>query len=233
MINAIAVDDELPALKIIESFCEQTETIKLQKMFLRPNKALEYLSKNPTDLLFLDISMPSISGIDFCKLLGENTMVIFTTAYSEFAVEGFNLNAIDYLLKPFTFDRFLQAVNKSCEFYNSILLSKKGQEDCFFVRADGYLVKIVTKEIDIIEGLDDYLKICLNNGKKPIVVRMTMKGIMEKLPPEKFIRVHRSYIIKISKIECFRSNTITVAGREIPIGGNFRDDFYKLFKIIK
>ena len=230
MIKAIAIDDELPALKIIENFCEKTGLIELQKTFSMPNEALKHLSKFPTDLLFLDINMPSISGIDLYKSIEQNTMVIFTTAYSEFAVEGFNLNAIDYLLKPYTYERFLQAVNKANETFGSPGTIEKNLEQYLFVRADYSLIKIAINDIVLIEGLDDYLKIHLQNNIKPIVTRMTMKGIMEKLSSSEFIRVHRSFIIPFSKIENVRKKMIAIAGKEIPIGSSYEADFNAIFK---
>lgn len=230
MIKAIAIDDELPALQIIENFCEKTGLIELQKTFSKPNEALKYLSKFPTDLLFLDINMPSISGIELYKSVEQNTMVIFTTAYSEFAVEGFNLNAVDYLLKPYTYERFLQAVTKANDFYNTTSPSEKNQEQYLFVRADYSLIKILIADIVLIEGLDDYLKIHLHNNIKPIVTRMTMKGIMEKLSSKEFIRVHRSFIVPFSKIENVRKKIITIAEKEIPIGNSYEADFFTLFK---
>ena len=230
MIKAIAIDDELPALKIIENFCEKTGLIELQKTFSMPTEALKHLSKFPTDLLFLDINMPSISGIDLYKSIEQSTMVIFTTAYSEFAVEGFNLNAIDYLLKPYTYERFLQAVHKAKDNYGAAGTLEKNMEQYLFVRADYSLIKIAINDIVLIEGLDDYLKIHLLNNPKPIVTRMTMKAIMEKLSSTEFIRVHRSFIIPFSKIENVRKKMISIAGKEIPIGASYEADFNAIFK---
>lgn len=230
MIRAIAIDDEIPALKIIENFCERTGLIELQKTFSKPNEALKHLRKFPTELLFLDINMPSISGIELYKAVEQNTMVIFTTAYSEFAVEGFNLNAVDYLLKPYTFERFLQAVNKARDFHAASLPSKKNPDQYLFVRADYSLIKIAVSDIILIEGLDDYLKIHLQNNSKPIVTRMTMKGIMEKLSSKEFIRVHRSFIIPFSKIENVRKKIISISGKEIPIGSSYEEGFFSIFK---
>lgn len=230
MINAIAIDDELPALKIIENFCEKTGLIELQKTFTMPNEALKHLKKFPTDLLFLDINMPAMSGIELYKAVEQNTMVIFTTAYSEFAVEGFNLNAIDYLLKPYTYERFLQAVNKAKDFHSASLPMEKSMEQYLFVRADYSLIKIAINDIVLIEGLDDYLKIHLHSNTKPVVTRMTMKGIMEKLSSNEFIRVHRSFIVPFSKIENVRKKIISIGEREIPIGNSYEADFFTLFK---
>ncbi|MDZ7881284.1 MAG: LytTR family DNA-binding domain-containing protein [Saprospiraceae bacterium] len=230
MIKAVAIDDEPPALKIVESFCARVECIALEKTFTQPNTALKYLKNFPINLLFLDISMPSMSGIDFAKKLEQNTMVIFTTAYSEYAVEGFNLNAVDYLLKPFTFDRFLQAVNKANEQFNYTQYAPTTEPPHIFIRADYSLIKIMLADIVLIEGLDDYLKIHLDNQKN-IVARMTMKGILEKLPTTEFVRVHRSFIVPINRIDSLRNKMITIAQRDIPIGNSHEKDFFKIFEI--
>jgi DNA-binding LytR/AlgR family response regulator len=228
MINAIAIDDEPLALKVIENFCEKVDFITLQKTFNKPNEALKHLSKFPVDLLFLDINMPSINGIEFYKQLKQSTMVIFTTAYSEYAVEGFNLNAVDYILKPFTFERFLLAVNKAHDFYN-YQHQKENTSQYLYVRADYSLVKINIADILYIEGLDDYLKIHIEN-QKTVVTRLTMKGILEKLSPKNFIRVHRSFIIPLNRIESVRNKTILIAGKEIPIGTSYEEPFFKRLK---
>jgi len=229
MINAIAIDDEPPALKIVETFCSKIDTIELTKTFTQPAEALKHIKKFPIDLLFLDINMPSISGIDLYKSIEQNTMVIFTTAYSEFAVEGFNLNAIDYLLKPFTFERFNQAVNKAVEFYNYTYQLSKDEEKFLFIRADYTLNKISIADILYIEGLDDYIKIYIKNSRT-IVARMTMKNMLEKLPASEFIRVHRSFIVPLNKIEGIRNKTIAVAENNIPIGSSYEANFLEKFK---
>ena len=152
MIKAIAIDDEPPALKVIENFCSKTADILLEKTFTMPAEALKYLRKFPVDLLFLDIQMPSVNGIDFYKAVKQDTMVIFTTAFSEYAVEGFNLSAVDYLLKPFTFARFQLAVAKAAEYNN---YKKQGNNETpkyLFIRADYSLLKIALTDIVYIEG---------------------------------------------------------------------------------
>jgi DNA-binding LytR/AlgR family response regulator len=228
MIKAIAVDDEPPALKLIENFCSKGELVNLDKTFTSPNEALRYLRKFPVDLLFLDIQMPSLSGIDFYKQVDQEMMVIFTTAHSSYAVEGFELSAVDYLLKPFSFERFNQAVNKAFEYYQFLHHADRSQQ-YLFIRADYKLIKITVNDILFIEGLDDYLKIHLEN-QKTIVARMTMKSLLEKLPPKEFIRVHRSYIIPFHRIENVRNKIITVSGEEIPIGTSYEESFFKIFK---
>jgi DNA-binding LytR/AlgR family response regulator len=227
MIRAIAIDDEPPALKIIEKFCSDIDFIELEKTFTNPHEAMRYMKKYPVDLLFLDIQMPSVHGIDFYKSLSTPTMVIFTTAYSQYAIEGFNVNAIDYLLKPYTYSRFLQAVGKAQNSFQQNHLSSTEQSPRYLlIRADYSLVKVMLNSILYIEGLDDYLKIHIYDGK-PIVVRMTMKNMLEKLPTDKFVRVHRSFIVAIDKIESIRNKMINLGDKQIPIGNRFEDEFQK------
>lgn len=228
MIKAIALDDEPPALEVIKSFCSKTDYIDLVKTFTRAEEAAKYLSNFPVDLLFLDINMPSISGIDFKKKIDPKTMVIFTTAYSEYAVEGFNLNAVDYLLKPYTPERFLQATEKAKAHYQFLHQNSASKPDHLLIRVDYSLVKVQLTDINFIEGLDDYLKIHLA-GQKPIVTRMTMKAILEKLPQSDFVRVHRSYIVPLAKIESVRNKIIYVSDEEIPIGTSYESKFYEVF----
>ncbi|MBS1646392.1 MAG: response regulator transcription factor [Bacteroidetes bacterium] len=228
MINAIAIDDEPLALKVVENFCEKVDFITLQKTFNKPTEALKHLDKFPIDLLFLDINMPSINGIEFYKKLNQNAMVIFTTAYSEYAVEGFNLNAIDYILKPFTLERFVLAANKARDFFN-YQNQKENTSPYLYVRADYSLIKVNISDILYVEGLDDYLKIHIQN-QKTIVTRLTMKGILEKLPAKDFVRVHRSFIIPLNRIESVRNKNVYVAGKEIPVGTSYEEAFFKQVK---
>ncbi|MBS1637917.1 MAG: response regulator transcription factor [Bacteroidetes bacterium] len=228
MITAIAIDDEIPALKVIENFCAKSSQIELKRTFNRPSEALAFLDESPVDLLFLDINMPSLSGLDLYRSLKKQTMVIFTTAYTEYAVEGFALNAIDYLLKPFTFERFEQAVNKACEYYDFQRNKKNAEPKEIYIRADYSLIKLPLIDILYIEGLDDYLKIHVQ-GRKPIVARMTMKNILTNLPSKDFIRVHRSFIVPIQKIEKLYRKSIFINQVEIPIGISYEKDFQLAF----
>ena len=228
MIKAIAIDDEPPALKVIETFCADTDFITLEKTFTKPAEAQKYLSKFPVDLLFLDINMPSLTGIEFYKTVRQETMAIFTTAHSEYAVEGFNLNAVDFLLKPFTYERFLQATTKANDFFNYRNNTNVKQDQYLFVRADYRLVKINIADILYVEGLDDYIKIFIKD-QKTVVARMTMKNILEKLPAKEFIRVHRSFIVSLGRIDNVRNKIIYTAEKEIPVGGIYEDDFFRHF----
>ena len=228
MINAIAIDDELPALKVIESFAGKVDFIRLEKTFVRPGEALQYLKDNPIHLLFLDINMPSLSGIELYRSVGPDFLAIFTTAYSEYAVEGFNLNAVDYLLKPFTYDRFFQAITKAKEIFDRRMPA--APQDFIFLRIDYSLVKVAVADIRFVEGMDDYLRIHLQ-GRQPLLVRMTMKAILSQLPSTGFLRVHRSYIVALSSIVNIRNKTIHLEGREIPIGVSYEKEFFTRFPV--
>lgn len=226
MIRALAIDDEPLALSIIESFCSQLDYIDLQKTFTKPNEALKHLKKFPVDLLFLDIHMPSLTGIDFYKQIEQNTLVVFCTAHSQYAVEGFNLNALDYLLKPFTFERFKQAAEKAKDYFAQ---NDSQKANHIFIRADYSLQKINLDDILYIEALDDYLKIYLHQ-QKTIVARMTMKSMLEKLPSSDFMRVHRSFIVPIKKVNTIRNKTIYLLDKSIPIGNSYDEEVQKIFK---
>jgi DNA-binding LytR/AlgR family response regulator len=229
MINAIAIDDEPLGLKVIEQFCSQVDFIQLEKTFTKPTEALKHVRKFPVDLLFLDIQMPSLSGIDLYKSIQQDCMVIFTTAHSAYAVESYNLSAVDYLLKPYTFERFLQAVTKAKDHYNYLHQTQQNKPQHFFIRADYSLLKINLPDILLIESLDDYIKIHLVN-QKPVVARMTMKAVLEKLPEKEFIRVHRSFIIPVNRIENVRNKVISIAGHEIPVGSSYEENLFRHFK---
>ncbi|HEX8013672.1 MAG TPA: LytTR family DNA-binding domain-containing protein [Flavobacterium sp.] len=226
MIKAIALDDEPLALEILQNLCFDIEYVDLQKTFTKSEEAFKYLRKYPVDLLFLDIDMPSISGLDFYKKLPHRTMVIFTTAYSEYAVDGFTLNATDYLLKPISLSRFQQAVEKAFQQWKT--QNQNSEQQYLFIRADYSLVKILFSDILFIEGLDDYLKIHIHN-QKTVVTRMTLKVILQKLPVNEFIRVHRSFIVHISKIEKVRNKIIYINDKEIPVSASYETAFFALF----
>lgn len=226
MIRAIAIDDEPLALQIINHFCNQIDFITLDKTFTKQAEALKHLNKYPVDLIFLDIQMPNKNGIDFYKLLESDVMVIFTTAHSEFAVDGFNVNATDYLLKPFSFERFETGVQKARNEY--LFKNNNSIQTHLLIRADYKLHRIEFEDILLLEGLDDYLQIHLKNKTK-IVARTSMKNILEKLPETKFMRVHRSFIVPINKVKTIQNKTIQIDEFTVPIGNTYKDEIVKFF----
>jgi two-component system, LytTR family, response regulator LytT len=216
MIRAIALDDEILALKIIENYAGKIENLSLEKTFNIQSDAQKYLNKFPVDLIFLDIEMPTKNGMDFYKSISQNTKVIFTTAYSEYAVDAFSINAVDYLLKPFSFERFKAAVEK-------VKVSKENPDVNYLsIRADYKLHKINFNDILLIEGLDDYIQIHLKDHSK-ITARSSMKSILEKLSEKDFIRVHRSYIVPVSNIKTLVNRNIHIGDFIIPIGETYKD----------
>ena len=230
--NVIIVDDEPLAQDVLETYVSQIPDLNLVAKCNNAIEANEALQNNQVDLMFLDIQMPQLTGTDFLKSLANPPMVVFTTAYSEFAVEGFELNALDYLLKPISLDRFMRAVNKAKEQLELQKGGKKDEEiveignDFFFVKADKKLVRVSFEDIIYIEGLKDYVIIRQESGR--VITLQTMKSLEEKLPHSKFRRIHRSFIVNVEKINALMGNMVEVMekGKEkhLPIGKNYRDD---------
>jgi DNA-binding LytR/AlgR family response regulator len=227
-LTAIAIDDEPPALQVLEHLCAQRGDIELVKTFTRPTEALKHIHKFPVDVVFLDIKMPSMSGLDLAKEIPETTQVIFTTAHSEYAVEGFNLKAADYLLKPFSPERFEQAINKVLHTSELLRSSRQKSSGHMLIRADYSLIKVNFTDIKYIEGLDDYVKIHQSIGKT-IVARLTMKKLLERLPANAFVRIHRSFIVPLDKIVSVRNKVVYLSDLELPLGSSFEAEFIKIY----
>jgi len=231
--KAIALDDERPALDVIDAFCSRLDSVQLLKTFTRTGEARLFLEAHPVDLLFLDINMPTENGLDFFRSISQRTLVIFTTAYSEYAVQSYDLQAVDYLLKPFTFGRFQQAISRAEAQLSAISRLGNGspgssESTHLYFRVDYGLVKVVLADILFVEGLDNYLKIHQREGQ-PVVVRLTMKAMQDKLSQANFIRVHRSYIVALDKIQAVRHKMILIGDEEIPIGSSYDKDFFGRF----
>jgi DNA-binding LytR/AlgR family response regulator len=225
--KCLIIDDEPLAQDVLQSHTSKIEDLVLVGTCKNAIEAAEFLKNNEVDLLFLDIQMPEVSGIDVFKSIKNPPLVIFTTAYPEFAVEGFELNAIDYLLKPVSFDRFEKAIEKAREYFKF----KKGEgvdtteieDDFIYVKANQKLVKLSYDDILYVEAFADYVKIYI--PEKRIVTLQTMKNMEKKLPADRFSRVHRSFIIGMQHIKAFSSSEVEVNGQKIPIGKNYKDDF--------
>lgn len=227
MISCVAIDDEPLALVVLQDYIGKVPTLDLKRCFTDAFAALEFLKKEEVALLFLDIRMPQITGIQLLKSLPNPPLVIFTTAYSTYAVEGFNLDAVDFLLKPFEFDRFLKSVNKASEYLNYKARSYVSENHGFiFVKADYQILKINTEDIRFIEGMDDYVKIFTN--EKMVLTNIPLKEILKKLPASKFVRVHRSYIVPLNRIESVRNKRIKIDDKIIPVGDSYADGFFKM-----
>ncbi len=228
MIHCIAIDDEPLALQLINEYCGKISFLQLDKVFTNTDEANVWLQQNKIDLLFLDIQMPDVNGLQFYKSLIEKPPVVFTTAYRDFAVEGFNVDAVDYLLKPFEYDRFLKSVYKANE-YIEFLSSQELQLNSIFIKVNYEIRKVNLKDIDLIEALDDYIKLYLK--PTPLLTLMTLKSIQEKLPARDFVRVHRSFIVPLNKVEKFSKTKLMVAGKEIPVGSSYSNVYDQLLAL--
>jgi len=227
IISCILVDDEPIAREILENHLQKIDTIKIVASCKNAVEAFNAINSNTVDLLFLDINMPEISGLSFAKSINKNIKVIFTTAYREYAVDGFNLQAVDYLLKPISFDRLLQSIHKYLD-ENTIVHHEEKIEipeektDYIFVRSDRKMVKINFNEIYYIESIGDYLKIHLSS--KSIVTRESISSMEAKLPYHDFLRIHRSYIVSIPKIESFTNEYIEVNKKALTISRSYKNE---------
>jgi DNA-binding LytR/AlgR family response regulator len=231
--NCIAIDDEPLALDVISEFCKGINFLNLKGTFTNPFDAVELLNSQNIDLVFLDIHMPQITGIDFLRSLYHPPMVIFTTAYKEYAPMGFEINAIDYLIKPFAFDRFVKSVNKADILLKLNMLQDSKYENKTKVLSDFLMIKIEynTKRVDLndilfIEGMKDYVK--LYTGSKPLLTKTTLKNIYDKLPTDRFLRVHKSFIVSLAKIDLIENNRIRIGEHRIPVGESFKTQFYSI-----
>jgi len=226
-VSCIIVDDEPVAREILESHLQKIDTITVVASCKSAMEAFKIINNQPVDLIFLDINMPDISGLSFARSMSKEYKVIFTTAYREYAVDGFDLKAVDYLLKPISFERLLQGINKFLE-ESSVLVPGKSEEipiereDSIFVRSDRKMVKVNFRDIDFIESLGDYIKIHLAD-QQVLVTRDTLSNIEARLPVSDFIRIHRSFIVSAPKITSFTSDTIGIGKHEVPISRSYRD----------
>lgn len=226
-LNCIIVDDEPLALDLIESYVNKTPFLYLKGKCLNAFEAMNILNSEKIDLIFLDIQMPDMNGIDFSKTISPETKIIFTTAFKEYAFDGFKVNAIDYLLKPFNYSEFLKAANKAAERFSFIEEKRERvQKDPFiFVKSEYKQIKINLNDVLYIEGLKDYVKIWLGNQPKPILTLMSLKNFEQELDPYKFMRVHRSYIIALDKIETIERSQVIINNERITIAEQYKDKF--------
>lgn len=229
-IRCLIVDDEPVAREILENHLLRINSLEIAGQCKNAVEAFNQINKQAIDLIFLDINMPEISGLSFAKSINKNIKVIFTTAYREYAIDGFDLQAVDYLLKPISFERLLQAVNKYLN-ENVAVFSKpvpeiqKEKETSFFVRAERKMVKISFNEIRYIESLADYVKIHLIN--KTVVTRETISNIEARLPQQKFMRTHRSFIVSLQQIESFTNELVEIGKNQIPISRGYKTEVLK------
>ncbi|MGF7230805.1 LytR/AlgR family response regulator transcription factor [Arachidicoccus sp.] len=235
MINCIVVDDEPLAIELLKDFIEKMPELSLKETFINSLEALSYVNKQPIDLIFLDIQMPDLNGIDFLKNLKSKPDIILTTAFQEFAIEGYNFDVLDFLLKPIEFPRFLNAVKRAEEHHElkksgGNIVTHENHHRFLFVKTEYKLIKVNYDDILYIEGLKDYSKIYTRLNAKPIVTLQNLKSFEEKFKTDEFIRVHRSYIISLAKIDMIARSSIMVGNKEIPVSDAFKGQLKNIVK---
>lgn len=231
--RCIIVDDEPLVRELLEDNISHVPFLQIVRSCKTALEALEVLQQEHVDLIFLDIQMPRLNGLQFLQSLDHPPIVIIITAYEKYAVEGFNLQVADYILKPFSFDRFLKACNRAAELFrmkSSAASSEHIKSHDFFVNVEYTLVKIVVADIVYIEGLKDYIKIYLSSAAKPVLTRMSLKSIEAKLPAGTFIRTHKSFLVAISKITTIKRDFVCIGTTEIPVSETFRENVSKVLK---
>jgi DNA-binding LytR/AlgR family response regulator len=228
-ITCVIVDDEPMALNLVESYVEKTPFLVLKNKCSSAIEAMEFIKEQPVDLLFLDIQMPDLTGIEFSKMLPKETRVIFTTAFDQYALEGFKVEALDYLLKPFDYAEFLAAANKANTWFK--LVKGKPQhniseaKEFLFVKSEYKQLRIKLADVLYFEGLKDYIKIWLKDNPKPILTLMSLKSLQEELPETQFLRVHRSFIVSLKNIEVIERSQIIINNQRITVSEQYKPKF--------
>jgi DNA-binding LytR/AlgR family response regulator len=226
-ISCIIVDDEPLALDLLESYIKKTPFLELQQRCKNAFEVLDFLQANSVDLIFLDIQMPDLTGVELSKIIQNKSRIIFTTAFEQYAIEGYKVNAIGYLLKPFDYDEFLQATLKAQQLIlseNETQAATKNEQNFIFVKSEYKLIKIEFDAIEYIESMKDYLKIHINSQPKPILTLMSLTKIEEVLP-ENFLRIHRSYIINLNAIESIERMRVYIKNEPLPVSESYKDVF--------
>lgn len=234
MLRCVAIDDEDLALELLEDNISRVPYLQLVAKSGNPIEAINFIQREKPDLVFLDIQMPGLTGLQLIQSLPTKPMFIFVTAYEKYALDGFKLNVVDYLVKPVALDRFIEACNKALELHNlrnkAPEILKDTEQSYVFINADYSHIKLTFADIVYVEGLKDYIKIHLKNGK-PIVVRLSMKSIEEQLPSSGFLRIQKSYIVSKDSITAIRKNSVFLGSIELPIGDNYKEAVITLLGI--
>lgn len=230
ILNCYIIDDEPLAIRLLESYVDKTPFLRLQGSCTNAVTALADLSERPVDLLFLDIQMPELNGLEFSKIIGDRCRIIFTTAFEQYAVDSYRVNALDYLLKPIAYPDFLNACEKACQWYELTdnTARKKEELKSIFIKTDYKLVQIELDKILYVEGLKDYVKIYVENEPHPILSLMSLKSLEDVLPSDRFIRVHRSFIVQTDKIKIIERNRIVFGKQYIPISDSYKSNFHAM-----
>jgi len=222
-LKCVAIDDEPLALEIIKKYVSDYPSLKMVNTFEDAISGAEYLKKNQVDVLFVDINMPDITGVDLVRSLQEKPMIIFTTAYKKFAFEGFELEALDYLLKPINSNRFGAAVHKAIDYYQFKHTDHTAEDEHIYVHSEYRVIKIGIRDIEYIESMQDYIKIHLLSAEKPILTLMSLKSMIEKIPATQFIRIHRSFVVAKAQIRSIYNRKVKLRNIELPVGTNYAD----------
>ncbi len=223
-VNCAIVDDEPLALGLLESYVDKTPFLELAGKYSSAVQAMKELPGKHVDLLFLDIQMPELNGLEFSRMVDSSTRIVFTTAFGQYAIDGYKVNALDYLLKPISYVDFLQAANKALQWFE-LLQQPKEEIQSIFVKSDYKLVQIELNKILYIEGLKDYIKIYEEDSPKPILSLMSMKAMEDLLPSSRFMRVHRSYIVQKNKIRIIDRGRIVFGKNYIPVSDSYKQSF--------
>lgn len=227
-INCMIVDDEPLALDVLQHYISKLPFLNLTGRFIEPLVAIQELNQRPVDLLFLDINMPDISGISLYRSLAVKPKLIMTTAYSNHAVDAFELKAVDYLLKPVPFERFLTSVNKAKDEMEIRGHRDIAHQEYFFIHAAHKIHKIFYRDILYLEGLKDYTKVHLSSQSAPLLILQNLKYFEDALPPADFIRIHRSYIVSLSKLNTITRKSVNIGNEHMPVSDNYREKFFEL-----
>jgi len=243
-LTCLAVDDEPLALKQVCKFIEQTPFLKLSGSYSSAVEALKAIHEQSVDLIFLDIQMPDLTGIELARILDRgkklsDPRIIFTTAYDQFALEGYRVDALDYLLKPFSYEEFLRAATKAKTYAertqapertpsSSEVKATQTEDECLFLKVEYQLLRVAYDDIRYIQGLKDYVKVHLLSSNKPLLSLISMKALEEKLPTKRFMRIHRSYIISLDKIEAVSRGNVQIGNESIPVSNQYKDQFNEL-----
>ena len=235
-LTCIVVDDEPLAVKMLENFVSRTPDLELLASFNDPIEALGAIKEKEPDIAFLDIQMPDLSGMELSRMLPQDTRVIFTTAFQQYALEGYEVDALDYLLKPIRYPKFLQSVEQAKAWFSMKKAASSRQsgteeekaKDSIFIKADGEMHRVMLSDILYITGMKDYVMISLEGRKLPLVTHITMKAVEDMLPKDSFMRIHRSYIISLPKIESVSASMdVTIAGQLLHVGDSYREEFLR------
>lgn len=233
ILRCALVDDEPLALSLLESYVRKTDSLELCGSYSSAIQAMKSLPEHPVDLLFLDIQIPELNGLEFSRMVSDNTRIIFTTAFEQYAIDGYRVNALDYLLKPISYNDFIEAVNKALQWFelrkkaetpDSVQTSLPTDSNHIYVKSDYKIVQIELDKILYIEGLKDYIKIYTEDNPRPILSLTSMKTMEEKLPSNRFIRVHRSYIVQKQKIKIIDKGRIVFGKEYIPVSDSYKQE---------